>query len=170
MAAFIEGVVVESMAQLEQRIRLRGETEAMAELSGKLHRTQEHLTAQQQANLELAASVRKWVGIGKALGAGIGATVVIALAAVGAYRDAFAETPKVSREIAAEEAKTVAEAKTAPLELRSTNTDVRITAVEGRQSALESEVKAVRQSTDRILELLEQPTSINVPTKGMRTR
>ena len=169
---YIEGVIIEHMGQLaasfEKIMALRSETKIVAEMSGRLHEAEQTLIRERKqtadAEGERDAAKRRAKATAYGAGGAIASVVGIFVAAWSGYRDTRDVAQKAAFEVATE----AVEQKAVPIELKATNTDVRITAVEGRQSVLESEVKAVRQSTDRILELLEPATQIKVPRKGGR--
>lgn len=139
----IEHLITEALVAQERRLMLRLET------AGK---------AQESAELTMARrSARRRGAWAVTLGTAAGAMAVVFSTAWGVFRD--------TRNIAETAATQVVEEKAVPIAIATTASDVRVTAVEARQTQLEQEVGAIRLSTDRILELLEPPVEVVVPRR-----
>lgn len=159
---YIEGVIIEHMGQLaasfEKIMALRSETKLVAEMSGKLHEAEQTLVRERKqtadAEGERDAAKRRAKATAYGAGGAIASVVGIFLAAWSGYRD--------TRDVAQRAAVEVVEEKAAPIAIATTASDVRVTAVEARQTQLEHEVGAIRVATDRILELLEPPVDVVV--------
>lgn len=159
LAGFLEGVIIEQVAVLASSIEATGkvkvESKALAEISGKLYKAEETIVHKDK-------QVRRSKGLAYTFGAALGTAICVFVVKWTAYRD--------TAEVASRAAVEVVEAKAVPVAIAATANDVRVTAVEARQSKLEHEVGSIRQSTDRILELLEPATEVHVPQARKRPR
>jgi hypothetical protein len=159
LAGFLEGIIVEQVAVLASSLEAAGkvkvESKALAEISGKLYKAEETIVHKDK-------QVRRTKSLAVTLGAALGTTLAVFVTAWSAYRD--------TRQVAETAAVEVVEAKAVPVAIAATANDVRVTAVEARQSKLELEVGSIKQSTDRILELLEPAAEVHVPQGRKRPR
>lgn len=151
-----EGRLMAEIFAVEKRIEVRKESRELAEMSAQLTTT--------TRSLERTRRVRKgltWATVTSTAG---GAMAIVALLARACGQPEIAEA---ARQVAAETAELTAEQKAAELERKHAATSELARETSGRVEKLEEKL-------DRVLELLERPTTIEVPpatsTKGRRTR
>lgn len=162
-AAYLEGVIVEQVAilasSLERANALKVESKALAEMSGQL------LEVEESAKKEKRRGDRN-----KAIAWGNAAALLGALTVFVVKWTAYTDTATVASQAAAQTAVEVVEQKSLPIEVKATASDLRITALEERADAQGLELKHVRGTTDRILELLEPATEVRVPQNRRKLR
>jgi hypothetical protein len=158
-AAWLEGVLVEHVAMLASSLEktrdLRHESKALAEMSGKLLRSEETVADEKRR----ADRNKSWA---VTLGAALGAAVAVFAATWSAYRD----TAKVATQAATETASQVVEQKSLPIEVKATASDIRITALEEQGKVIDTRLSGIEVTLVAIQQSLEQPTEVHVPKKG----
>jgi hypothetical protein len=154
VAAFIEGVLTEGLAQLESRMSLRHETRAMAEMSGKLLEAEE--TVKRASKRAQKSQVVSLVSTSIAL------VLVIAIGVVSQWaRQLFSEDVKQAAAVAIEQKAVPLEDRVAAAERASADT-ARVV------RDLVVDVQAVADSIQALRNDLEPPVKVHVPQQRKR--